>query len=112
MSSNPSARIAALEGSDDMLRGFSTSAIPQHIPDGNGHGRGVGIGGAPSQAGTPQPLPGDRQLFPAVVAGRELPGIPLGFSSDTARRRATEDEMEKLVQLITDKISQIVGNGQ
>ena len=46
----------------------------------------------------------------AVVAGRPLPGTAaLGASSATARRRAMEDESEKLVQLITDQIVQMAG---
>jgi L-fuculose-phosphate aldolase len=96
---------AVLAGSDDFLRGFSMQAIAQHTPDANGHGRGCGIAGTTSQEGLPQPLPTARHLFPAVVAGRKLPGAEaLGASSSTARKRAIEDETERLVQLITDKI--------
>jgi L-fuculose-phosphate aldolase len=99
-----------LPGGDEFLRGFSTCAIPQHAPDASGHGRGEGIAGLPSQAGQAQPLPASRQagagqLFPATVAGRFLPGA-LGASSETARRRAADDEIEKLVQLVTDQIVQ------
>jgi L-fuculose-phosphate aldolase len=101
---------AVLAGSDEFLRGFSMRAIPQHTPDSNGHGRGSGIAGAPSQAGQPQPLPARGELFPAIVAGRKLPGVQaLGASSDTARKRAMEDETERLVQLITDKIVAMTG---
>jgi L-fuculose-phosphate aldolase len=96
--------VAALAGSDEFLRGFSTRAIPQHTPDANGHGRGDGIGGLPSQHGQPQVLP--HPVYPAVVAGRKLAG-DLGSSSETARRRAAEDELERLVQVITDKIVQM-----
>ena len=93
----------ALSGGDEFLRGFSTCAIPQHAADGNGHGRGAGIAGLPSQAGQPQPMPSRRPMLPAIVAGRFLPGS-LGGSSETARRRAIEDETEKLVQIVTDLI--------
>jgi len=105
----------ALPGGDEFLRGFSTCAIPQHAAGADGHGRGGGIAGLPSQAGEPQPMPrrsspgpapsaGSWQMaIPAIVAGRYLPGAP-GASSETARRRAVEDETEKLVQLVTDLI--------
>lgn len=94
-----------LSGSDDFLRGFSTCAIPQHNADSNGHGRGQGIEGLASQAGMSQPKPSG-QRFPSVVAGRSIPATDgsLGTSSATARLRAQEDEMERLVQLITDRI--------
>ncbi|GAG99572.1 unnamed protein product, partial [marine sediment metagenome] len=63
----------------------------------------------PSQAGEPQPLPAGPapapRRFPAVVAGRPIPAAP-GHSSATARRRAVEDEIERLVQTITDRIVQ------
>ncbi len=93
--------VCSLSGSDEFLRGFSTRAIPQHSPDANGHGRGNGIAGMASQNGQPQPLP-DKPAgpFPAVVAGRPI----AGSSSATARRRAADDEIECLVQLITDQI--------
>jgi L-fuculose-phosphate aldolase len=92
-----------LAGSDEFLRGFSTHAIAQHTVDADGHGRGSGIAGAPSQAGQEQPLPS--RSLPAVVQGRSLPASgSLGASSTTAQRRAEEDEMEKLVQIITDQI--------
>jgi len=103
---------AVLEGSDEMLKGFSTRPIPQHRAGADGHGRGNGIAGAPSQAGQPQPLPQGAQRFPAVVAGRAIPPTTLGSSSETARRRAAEDEIERLVQVITDKIIQIIGSGR
>ncbi len=103
--------VAALAGSDEFLKGFSMRAIPQHIPDGNGHGRGAGIAGQPSQAGQAQPLPA-AQRFPAVAAGRVLPGADgLGASSTTARRRVFEDEAERIVQLVTDRIVQLSGTG-
>ncbi len=93
--------ICSLSGSDEFLRGFSTRAIPQHSCDANGHGRGNGIAGMPSQNGEPQPLPaGPAGPFPAVVAGRAI----AGSSSATARRRDMDDEVERLVQLITDQI--------
>ena len=96
-----------LSGSDEFLRGFSTRAIPQHAADANGHGRGTGIADQPSQNGQPQPTPQAAQQFPAVVAGREIPAAP-GASSSTARRRQMDDEVERLVQVITD---QIIGGG-
>jgi len=103
----PDARIdgdaCVLGGSDEFLRGFSTRAIPQHTPDANGHGRGYGIAGQPSQNGQPQPMPTAPQAFPAVVAGRPIPGGP-GSASATARRRQMDDEIERLVQIITDQI--------
>jgi hypothetical protein len=106
-------QLCTLAGSDEFMRGFSTRAIPQHTPDANGHGRGAGIAGMPSQAGQPQPLPADGQRFPAVVAGREIPGTAgLGSSSDTARRRAAEDEAERMVQAITDKIVEMMGSAE
>ena len=94
--------VATLAGSDDFLRGFSTQAIAQHRATANGHGRGAGIDGLPSEKGQAQPLP-QRHLFPATVAGRKL---NLGSSSQTARLRALEDESERLVQVITDMIVQ------
>ena len=94
------AQAATLSGSDDFFRGFSTRAIPQHTPDAQGHGRGGGIAGAPSQAGQPQPT----MRFPAIVAGRKIAPAAPGSSSETARRRAAEDELERLVQLITDQV--------
>jgi len=88
-----------LAGSDEFLRGFSTRAIPQHTPDANGHGRGNGIAGAPSQAGQPQP---GAQPIPQRPTTSAPSG--LGSSSTTARDRAAEDEIERLVQVITDRI--------
>jgi L-fuculose-phosphate aldolase len=103
--------VAALAGSDEFLRGFSTRAIAQHTADANGHGRGVGIAGQPSQDGQAQPLPAAHR-FPAVVAGRVLSGADgLGASSTTARRRALEDESERIIQLVTDRIVQLGGAG-
>jgi len=102
------AEACVLCGSDDFLKGFSTCAIPQHTADANGHGRGQGIEGLPSQNGQPQPTP--TQPYPAVVAGRNIPPTAkMGGSSITARTRAAEDEIERLVQLITD---QLVGAGK
>jgi L-fuculose-phosphate aldolase len=90
-----------LSGSDEFLRGFSERPIPQHAPDGNGHGRGYGIAGLESQCGQPQPLPRGASInVPAIVAGREIPG----GSSKTAHDRAANDEIERLVQQITDQI--------
>ncbi len=97
-----SGEVATLAGSDDFLRGFSTTPIAQHQATANGHGRGAGIDGLPSEKGQAQPMP-QRHLFPAVVAGRK---IELGSSSHTARLRAMEDESERLVQVITDMIVQ------
>ncbi len=98
------AQVAALSGSDEFLRGFSTRPIPQHAAGADGHGRGAGIAGAPSQAGQPQP-PADCR---ASVAGRTVPAAcppgRLGGSSQTARRRSADDQIEHLVQLITDRI--------
>jgi len=104
-------QVCTLAGSDEFLRGFSTRAIPQHTPDADGHGRGQGIADMPSQNGQPQP-DAQRPRFPAVVAGREVPGADyLGASSNQARRRAAEDEVERLVQLITDQIVGSTGGG-
>ncbi len=97
--------LCTLAGSDEFLRGFSTVAIPQHTPDANGHGRGTGIAGATSQAGQPQPMLGSRPGASAIVQGREIPAS-LGASSSTARSRAEEDQIEHLVQVITDQIIQ------
>ena len=97
-----------LAGSDEFLRGFSTVPIAQHTPGPDGHGRGNGIAGAPSQAGQPQPMPRSAPVVPATVQGRQIPAS-LGASSDTARQRAEEDEIERLVQLITDQIVQGAG---
>ena len=88
-----------LSGSDEFLRGFSQRPIPQHTPDANGHGRGNGIAGAPSQAGQPQPV---APPAPSPLEAKALSG--LGSSSSTVRDRAAEDEIERLVQLITDQI--------
>ncbi len=96
----------SLAGSDEFLRGFSMQAIPQHTVGPDGHGRGNGIAGMPSQCNEPQPLPKGRKVFPAVVAGRAL---ALGSSSTTARKRQMEDESERMIQLITDKIVTMIG---
>ncbi len=99
-------QLCSLPGNDDFLRGFSEVCIPGHEPDADGHGHGRGIANLPSQNGQPQPRP-NQQPYPAVVAGREIPGDGrLGESSETARRRATEDEIERMVQIITDRIVQ------
>ncbi len=91
-------------GSDEFLRGFSQQAIPQHTADADGHGRGYGIAGAPSQAGQPQPMPDPADGNPqAATGGGANPG-PLGSSSKTVRKRAMDDEVERLTQLITDRI--------
>lgn len=95
--------LTTLPGSDTFMRGFSMNPIPQHTACADGRGRGNGIAGLPSQCGQPQPMP--QRQFPAVVAGKPLSGA-LGSSSETARRRAAEDEMERLVQMITDRIIQ------
>ena len=103
------ADLCTLAGSDEFLKGFSTCAIPQHTTDANGHGRGGGIEGLPSQAGQPQPMPQSTRPLPATakLAGREIPAAgQLGNSSSTARKRAAEDEIERLVQTITDRIVQ------
>ncbi|HUT62306.1 MAG TPA: class II aldolase/adducin family protein [Phycisphaerae bacterium] len=103
--------LCSLPSGDEFLKGFSTCAIPQHTPDANGHGRGTGIDGLPSQAGQPQPTPRSRPAFPATVAGRLIPAANgLGSSSNAARGRAVEDETERLVQLITDMIVQQAGS--
>ncbi|HUW84032.1 MAG TPA: class II aldolase/adducin family protein [Phycisphaerae bacterium] len=107
------AQVCTLAGSDEFLRGFSMRAIAQHTADANGHGRGAGIAGAKSQAGQPQPLPERTRSFPAVVAGRQLAGAEsLGSSSETARKRAMDDQVERLVQVITDRIVQMAGDGR
>jgi L-fuculose-phosphate aldolase len=99
---------AILAGSDEFMRGFSMRAIDGHTADANGHGRGAGIAGAPSQAGQPQPVAA-RPAVPTMVAGRWLGG--LGASSATAQARAMDDQVEHLVQLITDQIVARSGNG-
>jgi L-fuculose-phosphate aldolase len=91
-----------LAGSDEFLRGFSTFSIPQHDADPDGHGRGRGIAGTPSQAGQPQPLP-PRQTQPSKNPPPSS-NPALGQSSLTARQRAAEDEIERVVQVVTDQI--------
>jgi len=87
-------------GSDEFLRGFSERAIPQHTADADGHGRGYGIAGTASQAGQPQP-----ELAPAAApAARAAGPVPLGHSSSTAQERTLADEVERLTQIITDRI--------
>jgi len=92
-------------GSDDFLRGFSQRAIPQHTADADGHGRGYGIAGAESQAGQPQPAP---TTAAATPAGSDLRPEGMGSSSKTVRKRAMDDEVERLTQLITDRIVEMM----
>ncbi len=92
-----------IAGSDEFMRGFSTRAIPQHTVDVNGHGRGNGIAGLPSQAGQAQHVAAGN----VVVAGRTMPASDvMGHSSETARQRAQEDQIETVVQMVTDQIVQ------
>jgi len=98
-----------LAGSDEFMRGFSTRPIAQHLAGSDGHGRGMGIAGSESQAGQPQSPTSIAPNFPAIVAGKALPGgaatrSGLGSSSTTARRRGIEDEIERLVNLVTDTL--------
>ncbi|MCG3179944.1 MAG: L-fuculose phosphate aldolase [Phycisphaerae bacterium] len=105
MESAEQCKVCTLSGSDEFLKGFSQRAIPQHTADADGHGRGRGIAEAPSQAGQPQPIAAaPAAAFPAVVAGRAL-----GSSSTTARQREMNDQIERLVQLITDRIVGMTG---
>jgi L-fuculose-phosphate aldolase len=92
--------VATLAGSDEFMRGFSMRAISQHAADASGHGRGTGITGLPSQCGQPQSLPA--KAVPTMVAGKPLG--PLGSSSSTARKRAHDDAVERVVQMVTDQI--------
>lgn len=98
-----SATECTLCGSDDFLRGFSTRAIPGHAPDANGHGRGAGISNLPSQTGQPQP-----QAPVAAAKPTASPAGKLGESSVTAQNRVAADEQDKLVQMITDQIIQMM----
>ncbi len=93
-----------LGGSDDFLRGFSERAIPQHTADADGHGRGQGIAGAPSQAGQPQPAPPAGASAEAAGPASRVSPAGLGSSSKTVQKRALDDEVETLTQLITDRI--------
>ena len=93
-----------LAGSDEFLRGFSERAIPQHTADANGHGRGHGIADSASQAGQPQPT---AAAAPAVAPAPKRPA-PMGSSSRTARERTMDDEVERLTQLITDRIVEMI----
>jgi len=96
-----------LAGSDEFLKGFSSSPIPQHNTSPDGHGRGLGIEGEPSQNGEPQPMPKSFGQGTAMAAGRILHGSGSGkpgSSSTTAQRRTQEDEIERVVQLVTDQI--------
>lgn len=102
---NGSEEVCTLAGSDEFLRGFSMVPIPQHSVGADGHGHGNGIADAPSQEGQPQPTPQNCSFYPAIVQGKQIPACNmLGSSSETARQRDQEDQMEQLVQLITDKI--------
>lgn len=96
----PEGTIYSLPGADDFLRGFSQRAIPGHVADAAGSGRGYGIAGSTSQAGSPQPT--SDACPAAIVAGRKVGG--LGSSSATASQRALDDEVERLTQIITDRI--------
>ncbi len=102
--------VCVLCGSDEFLRGFSERAIPQHTPDADGHGRGYGIAGAPSQAGQPQPSPATPAAPNPGQAGRISPA-GLGSSSNAVRKRAEDDEVERLTQLITDRIVEMFAHG-
>lgn len=97
---DPSVEPCILAGSDEFLSGFSTHAIAGHTPDAQGHGRGQGIAGQPSQHGQPQAA---APHFVPVVAGKPLSGA-LGSSSGIARQRAIDDEIERIVQVITDQV--------
>jgi hypothetical protein len=101
-------QFCTLAGSDEFLRGFSQRAIPQHDADASGCGRGRGIAGACSQVGTVQPVPRGGDGFaqaPVRPAG-------LGSSSQAVQKRAVEDEVEQLTQVITDRIIEMLGQGQ
>jgi len=101
------AAACSLCGSDEFLRGFSTQAIPGHNADADGHGRGAGIADLPSQAGEPQPPP-PPAAAPAATAS-VASAAALGSSSTTAQNRAATDEQEQMVQLITDRIVEMMG---
>jgi len=100
------ADVCSLCGSDDFLRGFSQRAIPQHTADADGHGRGYGIAGADSQAGQPQPAPTTAAATPAGADRLRPEGM--GSSSKTVQKRAMDDEVERLTQLITDRIVEMM----
>ncbi len=106
---DPAGGICVLGGSDDFLRGFSQVAIPQHTPDANGHGRGQGIAGATSQAGQAQPMPVSA-IAPAGPTAVSPAG--LGSSSRTAQKRALDDEVERLTQIVTDQIVSMLAQGK
>lgn len=93
-----------LGGGDDFLRGFSTRPIPGHATGPDGHGRGQGIANLPSQSGQPQPRPAQTAAPAAPVAPKGL-----GSSSKTAQDRTAADEQEKLIQMITDRIIEMIG---
>jgi L-fuculose-phosphate aldolase len=96
-------------GSDEFLRGFSERAIPQHTAGADGHGRGYGIEGKESESGRPQPAP-----TPASAAGgaaANLRPAGLGSSSKTVQQRTMADEVERLTQLITDRIVETLSKG-
>ncbi len=91
-------------GSDEFLRGYSTCAIPGHTPAANGSGHGEGIANLPSQSGQPQPVAAAKPAEPAPAAAFK----GLGSSSSTAQQRASQDEQERLVQMITDRIVEML----
>ncbi len=103
--------LCSICGSDEFLRGFSTRAIPQHTPDANGHGRGYGIAGAASQAGQPQPVPEGNPSGRARPPARAVSPIGTGSSSKTVQKRAMDDEVERLTQLIADRIVEEFATG-
>jgi L-fuculose-phosphate aldolase len=99
----------ALTGSDEFLRGYSERAIAQHRADASGCGRGQGNAGAAREAGRPQPLPsagaggGHSATIEKLVSGM------LGSSSQTFQKRVLDDEVERMTQIITDRIVQMMG---
>ena len=65
------------------------------------------IAGAASEAGRPQPLPsaggGATGTIEKLVSGM------LGSSSQTFQKRVMDDEVERMTQIITDRIVQMMG---
>ena len=106
------AAACVLSGSDEFMRGFSQRAIPQHTPDANGHGRGHGIAGAESQNGQPQPLPASAALARPAAAASPVEPTGMGASSRTVRKRVMDDEVERLTQVITDRIVEMMGHSR
>ncbi len=98
-------QLCTLAGSDEFLRGFSQRAIAQHQADASGCGRGNGIAGACSQAGTVQPMPRSEHAAASQAGIRPL---GLGSSSQAVQKRAADDEMEQLTQVITDRIIEMM----